>query len=95
MDPHGNLFILYVANGQKHLSCGVEDGQLSFGFRVDSRVVAHLFLVHKRVQGRNKLLPITHHSLILNVRTIDKFNDCIQDIRDELVGSEIGEDIVT
>ena len=77
MDPISNLLILDIANSQKDLGCGIEDSELSFGFRMNPRVIAHLFLVHECVQGRDEFLPITHHLLVLYVGTIDELDDCI------------------
>lgn len=62
---------------------------------MNTRVVAHLFLIHECVQGGDKLLPVTHHLLILDIWTIDELDDRIQDVRNKLISSEIREDIVS
>lgn len=57
---------------------------------MDSRVVAHLVKLHEEVNLLDEPFPSTKEHLVIDIWTIDKLCDCIEQKWDKLVGSKIG-----
>jgi hypothetical protein len=88
-----NLFgffrLLDIDDGHENIGASKQNFELRLCLLVNSRVIAHLFKLHQKVNFLDKLFPSAQKHLVFNIGAIDELYYCVEQEGDEFVGPKV------